>query len=97
MTAVEPADLSEFLAEHPPFDSLDPQALDEIARAARVERFDDGALIHDAFHEPTDEVFVVVAGQVDLQWNDVRQVPPDPADILGPGGVFGFRAMLTER
>ena len=97
MTAVEPADLAEFLAEHPPFDSLGPEALDEIARAARVERFDDGALIHDAFHEPTDEVFVVVAGQVDLLWNDGRQVPPDPADILGPGGVFGFRAMLTER
>ena len=49
MTAVEPADLAEFLAEHPPFDSLDPEALDEIARAARVERFDDAALIHDAF------------------------------------------------
>jgi CBS domain-containing protein len=97
MTAVEPADLAEFLAEHPPFDSLDPEALDEIAKAARVERFDDGALIHDAFHEPTDEVFVVVAGQVDLLWNVAGQGPPDPADILGPGGVFGFRAMLTER
>jgi CBS domain-containing protein len=97
MTAVEPADLAEFLGEHPPFDSLGPEALDEIARAARVERFDDAALIHDAFQEPTDEVFVVIAGQVDLLWNDVRQVPPDPGDVLGPGGVFGFGAMLTER
>ena len=34
---------------------------------------------------------------MDLLWNDVRQVPLDPAEILGPGGVFGFRAMLTER
>lgn len=97
MTAVEPADLAELLAEHPPFDSLGPEALDEIARAARVERFDDGALVHDALHEPTDEVLVVVAGQVNLLWNVGRQGPPDPADILGPGGVFGFRVMLTER
>jgi hypothetical protein len=93
MTTVQAADLAAFLAEHPPFDSLGPEALDEIARAARVERFDDAALIHDAFQEPTDEVFVVVAGQVDLLWNDGLQVSPDPADILGPGGVFGFRAM----
>ena len=97
MTAVEPADLAEFLAEHPPFDSLGPKALDEIARAARVERFDDAALIHDAFQEPTDEVFVVVTGQVDLLWNDARPVAPDPGEVVGPGGVFGFRAMLTER
>ena len=95
MTAVEPAGLAAFLAEHPPFEALGPEALDEIARAARVERFDDAALIHDAFQEPTDEVFVVLAGQVDLLWNDVRQVPPDPGDVLGPGGVFGFGAMLT--
>jgi CBS domain-containing protein len=97
MTAVEPADLRKFLAEHPPFDSLDEEALDEISHGAHVERYDDAALIHDAFREPTNEVFVVVAGQVSLQWNDVGEMSPDPADVLGPGGVFGFRALLTER
>ena len=97
MTGVEAADLAAFLAEHPPFDSLGPEALDEIARAARVERFDDGALIHDAFASPTDEVFVVVAGQVDLLWNDARRSSAEPDEILEPGAVFGFSAMLTER
>ena len=97
MTAVEPAGLAAFLAEHPPFEALGPEALDEIAHDAHVERFDDAALIHDGFKEPTDEVFVVVAGQVAVLWNDSRQASSDPDDILGPGDVFGFRAMLTGR
>ena len=91
MTAVEPADLAAFLAEHPPFDSLGPEALDEIAQSAQVERFDDGALIHDAFNEPTDEVFVVVAGQVRLLWNDARQASPIPPTSSGPATCSASR------
>ena len=97
MTAVEPADLAAFLAEHPPFDSLGPEALDEIAQAARVERFDDGALIHDAFQEPTDEVFVVVAGRWTCCGTTPARCRPIPVTSSGPVRVFGFWAMLTER
>ncbi|HVH23794.1 MAG TPA: CBS domain-containing protein, partial [Pseudonocardia sp.] len=97
MSGVDVADLADFLAQHPPFDSLGPEALEEVARGARIERFTEGALIHDAFTSPTDEVFVVVAGQVSLLWNDVRHIPAVPDEILGPGAVFGFSAMLAER
>lgn len=97
MTAVEAAELAAFLARHPPFDSLDSRELEEIARVARMQRFGDGELIHDAFTQPTDEVFVIVDGHVDLLWNDVHQVPAEPAEVLGAGEVFGFSAMLSER
>jgi CBS domain-containing protein len=97
MSGVKAADLAAFLAEHPPFDSLGPDALDEIAQGARVERFEDGALIHDAFASPTDEVFVVVDGRVHLLWSDDRQLSGEPGDVLEPGAVFGFSAMLSER
>jgi CBS domain-containing protein len=89
---MEKVDLAAFLAGHPPFDSLGAEALDEVALAARVERFADGDLVLDAFTSPTDEVFVVLAGRVHL-WMDVERA----AEVLGPGGVFGYSAMLTER
>lgn len=97
MIGVHAADLAAFLTEYPPFDALDAEALGKIARAARVQRFGDGELIHDAFVAPTDEVFVVVAGHVTLHWNTVGQVPAEPAEMLEPGAVFGFTAMLSER
>ena len=97
MSGVMAADLAAFLAEHPPFDSLGPDALDEIARGARVERFEDGALIHDAFASPTDEVFVVVDGRVSCCGAMTRQLSAEPGEVLEPGAVFGFSAMLSER
>ena len=42
-------------------------------------------------------MFVVIAGQVALLGNGVPEVVRGPDEILGPGGVFGFSAMLTER
>lgn len=94
--AMEKVDLAAFLAEHPPFDSLGADALGEVALEAEVEQFADGDLILDAFSSPTDEVFVVVAGRVRL-WFDADQVTEEAAEVLLPGGVFGFSAMLTER
>jgi CBS domain-containing protein len=96
MSRVEPADLAAFLAAHPPFEALKPDALDAVARGARVERVEAGAVVLDAFRNPTVEVFVVVSGCVQL-WNDAEPGAVDPDETLGPGGVFGFSAMLTER
>jgi CBS domain-containing protein len=93
---MEKVDLAAFLAQHPPFDSLGPDALGEIALEAQVDRFADGDLILDAFSSRTDEVFVVVTGRVRL-WTDADRVTEEAAQILVPGGVFGFSAMLTER
>lgn len=90
-------DLAVFLAEHPPFDSLGPDALGAIARAAQMQQFGDGDLILDAFTTRTDEVFVVIDGRVHLRWTDDDKAHEEPAMVLGPGGVFGFSAMLTKR
>ena len=64
MTRMDAAELAAFLAEHAPFDSVGASALDAIARGSEVERFTDGALVLDAFRNPTGEVFVVLDGQV---------------------------------
>ncbi len=69
---MQKVDLAAFLAEHPPFDSLGPDALGEVALEAEVEQFADGELILDAFATRTDEVFVVVAGRVHLLWSRSR-------------------------
>ena len=88
--------LQEFLGQHEPFASLDPAAVASIAAAARVERFDAGELIVDAFLDPNSEMFVVVEGEVDV-WNDRDRLLQAPDERLGPGEVFGFSSMLTER
>jgi CBS domain-containing protein len=89
-------DLAGFLGEHPPFDALEESRLKAVAAAARLETYPPGALVLDAFATPSADVFVVVTGSVDL-WNDVDGSLESPDEILGPGGVFGFSAMLTER
>ena len=50
----------------------------------------------DAFATASVEVYVVVSGRVEL-WNDPARLGGPPDEVLGPGGLFGFSAMLTER
>ena len=67
-----------------------------MAHQALIKRYPPGEVILDAFTVPSTEVFVVIAGSVDL-WN-VLQHSDEPADErLGPGGIFGFSAMLIKR
>lgn len=89
-------ELTAFLARYPPFDSLDADALATVSDAARVEAFEAGALILDAFTDVTVEVFVVVAGRVDL-WNNADRITDAADERLADGDIFGFSAMLTER
>lgn len=92
---MEGAELQALLAQHPPFDFLDEEALSKVVEAAVVERFREGELILDAFSHLTVEAFVVVTGQVQL-WNDADLINEAADERLGPGGIFGFSAMLTE-
>ena len=89
-------DLTALLAGYPPFDALSPDALRAVAAAASILHFRRGELVHDAFVEPTAEVFLVIAGRVEL-WNGSDALSEPADEVLGPGGVFGFSAMLTER
>lgn len=93
MTGV--ADPAALLAAHPPFDSLGESALDALVEGASVDRYADGELILDAFRNPTAEVFAVLEGRVHL-WNDADNHTGSPDQVVLPGGVFGFGAMLTE-
>ena len=86
MTAVEPADLAAFLAEHPPFDSLESGGA---RRRSPRRRGSSGSTtapsIHDAFQKPTDEVFVVVAGAGGTSCGTTpARRGRSPTSILGP-------------
>ncbi|MGI3783812.1 MAG: putative nucleotidyltransferase substrate binding domain-containing protein [Janthinobacterium lividum] len=91
---MDPVALKDFLAEHPPFDSLDRYGLTTLAEAAQLQRFSAGEVVVDAFAEPTVEVFVVVEGRVGL-WNEADRLAGPVQERLGPGNLFGFSAMLT--
>lgn len=88
--------LAEVLRRYPPFDALGAGPLGDIAAAATVESYAAGRLVLDAFVDPSSDVFVVLSGSVDV-WNDPGGLADPPDEQVGPGGVFGFSAMLTER
>lgn len=86
--------LVELLGATDPFDALSPDELATIAAAATVRPYALGEVVIDGFAEQSGDVFVVVSGAVEL-WTDVDAT--GPADEgLGPGGVFGYSAMLVE-
>ena len=84
------------LRRQPTFDALSETARAEMARVADIRRFAAGELILDAFSAAVVEVFVVMAGSVDL-WDDPGGFGEAADERLGVGGVFGFSSMLTER
>ncbi len=87
--------LTSFLARHPPFDGLATEEVGKVAASAAQVPYAKGALILDAFRDPSTEVFVVLSGQVNL-WNDADGLAAQPDETLGVGDIFGFSAMLTE-
>ncbi len=93
-TRPDAEEFARFLAEHPPFDSLDRYGLATLAEAAQLQDFSAGEVVVDAFAEPTVEVFVVVEGRVGL-WNEADRLAGPAQERLGPGSLFGFSAMLT--
>ena len=95
-TVVPGADLARFLAAYPPFDHLDEETRAALAAAARVDAYATGELVLDAFATASVDVHVVVSGRVEL-WDDRARLGGAPDEVMGPGGLFGFSAMLTER
>ena len=86
----------EFLGGHPPFDAPDADTLRRAGRGGACRRVRAGRAGPRRVRRPSVEVFVVVSGG----WTSGTTrhgsaTPPDEA--LGPGGLFGFSAMLTER
>jgi CBS domain-containing protein len=85
--------LARFLGANPPFCALADSELENVAAAARVVDRPAGALIIDAFASAGDDLFVVMAGQVELWTTDAASDPSD--EIIGRGCVFGHTTALT--
>ena len=90
------AALAVILQQSTPFDGLSGPMRRTLLDGARIRHFAPGELILDAFSVPSVEVCVVVAGSVDL-WNTDQRGHDAADERLGPGGIFGFSAMLIKR
>jgi CBS domain-containing protein len=83
-------DIAEFLRGHPPFDSLDEDALDRVAASAEIEFHAEGSAILESAEETSRFAYVVRRGSVELLI-DGRLL-----DLLGEGEMFGFASLLEE-
>jgi CBS domain-containing protein len=82
-------DVADFLAPHPPFDTLDPADVRRVADAAEVEFHQAGVEIFHQGAAPVEHVWVVRSGAVEIVY-DGRVL-----DLLGPGELFGHASMLS--
>ena len=82
-------DVADFLAPHPPFDSLEPADVARVAEAAEVEFHPAGTRIFHQGAGPVEHVWVVRTGAVEIV-HDGRVL-----DLLGPGELFGHASMLS--
>ncbi|MBJ8341911.1 CBS domain-containing protein [Antrihabitans sp. YC3-6] len=89
-------DLASFLVEHPPFQSLGPDELDELAGAATVHSFETGTIVVDYGAHVPEEIWMVQTGQVVLLPVGAEVSTAEPIDTVAPGGIFGFFALLTD-
>ncbi|MFL5798309.1 MAG: cyclic nucleotide-binding domain-containing protein [Actinomycetota bacterium] len=82
-------DVAAFLARVPPFDTLEPAALERAARGVRIEFFPAGTAILQQGGEPARALYLVRRGEVEVL-DDGRLL-----DLLGEGEVFGDLSLLT--
>jgi CBS domain-containing protein len=83
-------DIAEFLRGHPPFDTLDDEALERVASSAEIEFHAAGTAILESAEETSRFAYVVRRGSVELLI-DGRLL-----DLLGEGEMFGFASLLEE-
>ncbi|KAA0021506.1 putative nucleotidyltransferase substrate binding domain-containing protein [Antrihabitans cavernicola] len=85
----------EFLAAHPPFHSITPGELADLAGSATTHTFAAGEVIVDYSSHVPDEVWMVRAGQVNLLPTNDNGVGDIPVDTVNVGGIFGFFPLLA--
>jgi len=83
-------EIAQFLSRHPPFDSLEPERLAEVAAAAEIEFHAAGAPLLSQGGEAATRVGVVRRGAVELR-SDGRLL-----DLLTEGEMFGHPSLLAE-
>ncbi len=84
-----PADVTEFLLAHPPFDALGSDKLQSVAATVELESHRAGATIICQGSEPAEHLRVVRSGAIELV-HDGRVL-----DLLGEGELFGHASMLS--
>jgi CBS domain-containing protein len=82
-------DIVEFLRRHAPFDDLDEQQLEELARATEVEFFGAGTTVFRQGEGTVEHVRIIRKGSIELV-SDGRVL-----DVLGEGELFGHPSMLS--
>lgn len=83
------------LARHAPFDRLDPELLNRVARSIRIRYLEPGEVIFRAGEAPKPEFYVVVKGQIAVtQEVDGTSIL---IDVCDGGDIFGVRALLADR
>jgi CBS domain-containing protein len=83
-------DIAEFLRRHPPFDTLDEEALRDVAASAEIEFHAARTAILESAHATAEFAYVVRRGSVELL-SDGRLL-----DLVGEGEMFGFASLLAE-
>jgi CBS domain-containing protein len=92
---MDTAGLTDLLGRHAPFDRLDRERLAELADRARIEDFQAGDEMLDAFSRPVRDVLVVLDGRVNLGAG--TDLASAPEESVGPGALVGLTSMLAER
>ena len=83
------------LAQHPPFDRLDPKILNRVARGIRIRYLEPDEVVFDEGSPVKPEFYVVVKGEVAVsQRIDGTDVL---VDVCDQGDIFGVRAILVDR
>jgi len=91
------SELADFLGAHPPFQGASPAVLTDIAGAAVELDYASGAWVVGPTSklDVADTVWVVRTGRVVIVHSDDTSPASVPIDTIGPGGVFGFSALLV--
>jgi CBS domain-containing protein len=82
-------EVTRFLREHPPFNAIDPAAVERVAATVEVEFHRAGTTIFSQGAEPVEHLRVIRTGAVELV-HDGRVL-----DLLGEGEMFGHASMLS--
>ena len=83
--------LSSFLCEHTPFQSIPADERAALAGSSTVVEFPAGSVVADYAARPPDDVWMVHSGQVLLQGT----ADSTTIDTVEPGGIFGYTPLLT--
>ena len=83
------------LAKHPPFDRLDQDLLNRLARGVRIRYLEPGEVIFEQGSMASPEFYVLVKGEIEVsQRIEGKEVL---FDVCDDGDIFGVRALLGDR